>query len=1196
MRHFSRAASRRAVSRVLSEPARRQSGALGVDRVVSVRSKGYGPSVDLIRGAGPHSQVVLETHLHPNDVEVQRSVLSLTMPSLANVVVVNTPDHSRYRTSPLVAPMVGGLSSGADPRSCASSLSGAALEARIDMLEISLEVQMATVANLIMEQVCQRTGAQFTELEVRQSSEAQSLANTIIGCLRHEICNATAAAGSSQPSMDADKISRRISEQVAAAMQQTLTATTAGAGDGGAEAATESLECKIDSYFGRLQESLAAQSRRAADGGGSDAAAEMCTAVVDAVNQAANVQRESLLSVLEDLVASSQAGGRDDAEIDTKALEEFIEGSLNVATDDIRHSIAAEVKKALKGHKSVDAKGVEVDSLEALEELGDRLDAAAVSTKRTLNSVEAVQETVSEVQEEQRRATELLASIKTLLQQSIAASAEAAATATAAVAAAAAASAVARQVTAPVAAPVPMVNVEAPIRAAVSELQQSLANLSARMDVKGETMDRQLMDMAQAISESVLAAVETRTGEAVAAALSTIDAQVQTITHAQIPEVAAPPPIASVGLATEDLAAAIESILAPKLEEVISHIQQAILPQQDQQVALAQSISDAVVAALSAKDSSFFSPPSPSPSPAAASPSPEDDGGAKLAEKLEAFRAELVATVEAEMGKTHDVNLTPMYQYVDSMLTFLKDELSAQEGSLDRKISEATAQLAALITRERAAEPSKLATHADLEQMTERLEAAIASATAAIEHGVSSSVTAVTAMTSNATTSSTEAAAAQVADPKLIEQMDAIQTSLQTLTVAQQVTAKESIDRIVAGSEERASKVTLSLVGIEETLRAQAAAMEALSPAAQAKRATAATSTAERVIELTKLRTSTAQHSETVTTIMQSVETARSPAERAWLLQSLRVELTALNSLRQEEEAHLASITAPEALEHSAEAAAAAAPVKRELSQLATRLESQLSVANKEQSNIHEEVATAIRAISGEVQTAAAQSADLPRLVSDRIEALEKLMTTQQRASAEKITRDISASTTTMIKESASTQVSSVVERITGHTESQVLSKLAEGFATQAEAVKTVVAESAARAAEAAVTPKNVDAIAAETTKRVEQLMAAALEKSNADAAAAAALAAAARPATVAKARVPLWWLLAYPFLVCLTILACAYYLFACFLVAFVPAPDSVAGSPSGSADPSGSGGPALSPTDTRDSSGRGRRVVDRVL
>lgn len=422
-----------------------------------VRTEGFGPSEDLVKGVLPHSHLFVEASgLHPSDYDVQRRVLELTMPSLAGVTI-QPPEASLGQigassAKPFSEKREDSLGDAAVPSTVAEQgvpglvplTAGLHADVHQQLAQQAWEEHMVLVANTIIDQVEKKTGVQLEAARGSQEELHRSSAEVIIQTVRQEMWRVADALRHVALEQGEDwrhrsqsmvqEISRCIYEQLPRQALQTLVktsnTTTSEKIHSSTELVVDMLGEKVQNYFHDLEKQLkdvaeevkkisAPQSsalnpttveelpahssgesisypRQASDdlmiveNSSIDAQKmeEVYASIVATIEQSAHQQAENVRNVLSNMfrdqqqaienstaaavsavastVAAASVASRmtqeeasekrknehdDDVapgkKPDYTALEEYIDGALRVAADEIRNSVVGEVRQVV---------------------------------------------------------------------------------------------------------------------------------------------------------------------------------------------------------------------------------------------------------------------------------------------------------------------------------------------------------------------------------------------------------------------------------------------------------------------------------------------------------------------------------------------------------------------------------------------------------------------------------------------------------------------------------------------------------------------------------------------------------------------------------------------------------------------------------------------------------------------------------
>ncbi|CCW66757.1 unnamed protein product [Phytomonas sp. Hart1] len=1205
--------------------------------VVSVRSKGYGPSKDLLKGIDPKSRVMIESKLHPEDLSLQRTVLALAMPSIQEISVVDNLDSHDYKIAPAE-----GLTSGIIPEKNPNLKATDALT-RMELFESTLTEQLATVSNLIIRQICTSRKVDLDTMEASQSNEMRTLANLVIQCIRDELkdtLRSTLSTNAKAPSLpNVEDLSKRISQQVALSLEKQLQSNQTQE----KVISTEVVEKKLSSYFEHLEASLksaftefsAIQLSSQSDSGATSAQTglsdEARDSILNTIEQSARLQHENLLNALEDSISThfSKIDSRDNVQsapkgIDVGALQNFIECSLDKATDDIRHSITAEIKKAM-GKKSLEANKTNESSSNAWhEEMGAfslSIDKAVMAAQNAFTRTEAVDEAIQFVAKDQKKIAQTMLDLKKLLQNEL--------------------DTRHRDTTGGQPSIVDYLGEISPL---IEDLKKSLVQFDASMEVRqGQTEDR-LLSVAQVITESVEAAVEARTASVLTSAISTVDQQLQrifeVIQSSQAKEEPAPiPPPPS----RADIEAVVEAVLVPKVETFIAQLEGAVASKwdPDNMAHLANSISKSVSLVIEEEYRRREEQ-------AANAPPPSSDRDDNLTESLDRLRVDLVSTVEQEMGKPHEVNLTPMYQYIDSILVFLKDSFATQETNLDRKVEELSKNLSTMmtdsiaaqtqeqLTKARQQEPlaisesspeareamhadgqdgdarseealGKLTTTKSLKGFMEQVEASLAEAVAPLAASLSSRSTDDAAITSTITETAMT----------LRNQISAVEDSISRLSAHHHEDMASSLSNLLQTVDMKSVKE--GLTNIQSVLGEQAATLESLRLSTDRvldeKHGVEKSNSDEIAQRFLNFQTQVSNQFESFKTLLEKIDQTNQQ-QILTLVQQIQENILKLHEMNQKNQQQLEDTSASADTTPSEEVKddednyedvrkivkeAVNEVLKGELVTSFQTIQQDLANLNESKESTKRELLTSIEGITKRLdEQKAIQSSAPPMLKKDDIELaisshtenIKRLLESQ----STNLLHDVSENLA-IREDSVYTQISDTIKSTQADYEKKLHEGMEKSMGKQTQQFHGFVVGEINRAVASAKSNATITIDPQSIAKQVVEL----LEEQNNLKHAVPDLPQEAieqkepetpesREVSASYLQPPMWWLPLMIFSLCVVIFACAYYLFACFLLAFVPAPEQCLT-------------PRLEASETFhrhnvkfQEAKRGRRVVDQVL
>lgn len=772
-----------------------------------VRTEGFGPSDDLVKGAQPRDRLVVETTgLHPQDFDVQRRVLELTMPSLDGVTVQPPGEPSAPPGNDTVQAEV-------------------MREAR----DSANEEQMVTLANVIIEQVEARTGVQLEALRDHQEESQRNAANIIIHALRREIQRVTNTGGERQgggatiidTGKIVDAISSRLSKEIRAHESAIADAVVESSSSSGAthidtSELVEAVSKRLEDYF----ESLESQLKRVADevrrpkamegntvavpveerGGGADDVSQTMedihTTITTVIEASAQQQLQHMSGLISDMLlshrnavnASPNAGSPEATaneanevnsriHADFRELQGCIEDALRTATDEIGNHVTTELNQLrLAGTTTT---GLQTEEMENFVGKMDKILKACASTARTVASVD---DAISDVVKGQTETQEAVGVIKTILEEQQKTLANLQANWRNA------ANSSSPSTTPSNAYSYDTLVVEQQL-SAFSAQQEQLSNLLHRaLESFGERDQAQealLMASVESVQNGVrdaFAALATRNQvqavleaapttanvEAVNAdGLSRVHASIQRLEEGmekmssmltqhissmeeeqtKLREGSSKDAAGAPQITPDVVKEIVVEALASHGQELLQHIRESTAPNElnaelssvsteQHLLSFTSSVNEAVTNGLQRvkEELALFY------KEAHATPPKEDSDAAaqqsnaltvaevatKQEELLRSLHTEVLAVVREEMSKTHDVDLTSMYKYIDSMLLLVREELSqhqkqtvAEIGKISLSLENIERALSTKLSSDDTAESKSLA--AEVQQQGEQL-------------------------------------------------------------------------------------------------------------------------------------------------------------------------------------------------------------------------------------------------------------------------------------------------------------------------------------------------------------------------------------------------------------------------------------------------------------------------------------------
>ncbi|GET87011.1 hypothetical protein, conserved [Leishmania tarentolae] len=712
----------------------------GGPQVLRIRSRGYGPSSDLLKGIPEYVALSVEATLHPEDAEVQRAVLELSMPSLAGVRVTPVLPHGTYGSK---VPHRTGASYGGDIISSTER----------EVMEQCLQEQLAVVANLVVDQVEQRTGQKLDALHVTYTDKMKSFTEIVLNSIHDELRqlrvvrerqeaaeldNPSATPSPSPMPIDVEAVARLVSARVAEQLTgATLSSSTTPTTTPGIDIADRlsRLEESTAAHFEGLQKRVMAIVEGAASQAVTSTSAELRTAVVEAVQKATAEQQEHLSNLIHNFLSEERLASREsdrdaaaNSAVDMRSIEESIESAVQSATNELRRAITSEVKKL---EKSMNADREVTTGAAADADVTMEIEKVFDAVQSTQSRLTAVDETVGDVFKEQAATRDALRVMQEALERQLDELRRNVATAAAAPTAS---SAVASGGDTPGSS-------EQHITEALQQLRRDISATSSMLTIQKEDVQQQLITLGQVVSDSVTAAIQQHTVEAMQSAMSTVQEQLNALREAGVaasaaasaapqPEAALPPAT----LSQEVLADAVEAVLSPRWAELSVQVEKMNTANQlaieQQLLHIADSVSTSVAASLQTQLEEMRAYAQRQPSvdqkpeeevPVSVDVAPEAVTVLidKTTHELATLREELLQALQTQTSKTPEVNLTPMYKYIDSVLSFMKEELSLQETNLTAKVT----SLAETVTAAVREQQEVAASSASLAKLQENVQA-----------------------------------------------------------------------------------------------------------------------------------------------------------------------------------------------------------------------------------------------------------------------------------------------------------------------------------------------------------------------------------------------------------------------------------------------------------------------------------------
>ncbi|KAF5220498.1 hypothetical protein ECC02_006455 [Trypanosoma cruzi] len=629
----------------------------------TVRSKGYGPTKDLLKGVDISKRLVVETELHPADAELQRRVLSLS----AADVSVRTPLEGE----------VNFVDNGAIPQ-------------QEEIVSISSE-QLASVATVIVDQVKEKLELSSYTSEAAQDARSSGVVNAVADCLRQEMERLSATLQTQEVSFsrmlgeNSDVICARIASVIqkerslaAAKLRKTETQHLSSFTQE-VTSAVANLETSLKKTLG---ETIAAKNKKM-----EPIFEDVCLHVVGAIEQASRTQQEQLAISLQDVLERTVISAvSPDKSLNLDAIQGIVQHAMERVVEGTQNKVQELLKDIRKHFKestipvgdASDEKQLELEGL--LNSYGERLEELRESTAGLTDVKELLMEVHSLQQTNEVAVQEVRDSIKRLKKDLMG---------------------VLRGATSPA-----VVEAVAEDKNGMfAEYCDKLADVADRVT---STVEQQLKEQSLDVKELLtqVRTLEKNFGENKKSALVSIppmqeldDDRMVTLAQSISDSILAslPPreglPKPAPAFTKEDLVEAVSAVLGPKLDELAAAVAKMETPRpstvtvsdvdegttglgEQQLITLAQTIAESV------RD--VVQDVVPAKELMESLTSREND--AALMARLESLKETIIATVQEEMGRTHEVDLTPFQNYLDQVLAGVQEALSKQQEATQVKV------------------------------------------------------------------------------------------------------------------------------------------------------------------------------------------------------------------------------------------------------------------------------------------------------------------------------------------------------------------------------------------------------------------------------------------------------------------------------------------------------------------------------
>ncbi|RNF20873.1 protein p166 [Trypanosoma cruzi] len=629
----------------------------------TVRSKGYGPTKDLLKGVDISKRLVVETELHPADAELQRRVLSLS----AADVSVRTPLEGE----------VNFVDNGAIPQ-------------QEEIVSISSE-QLASVATVIVEQVKEKLELSSYTSEAAQDARSSGVVNAVADCLRQEMERLSATLQTQEVSFsrmlgeNSDVICARIASVIqkerslaAANLRKTETKHLSSF----TQEVTSAVANLETSLKKTLVETIAAKNKKMVP-----IFEDVCLHVVGAIEQASRTQQEQLAISLQDVLERTVISAvSPDKSLNLDAIQGIVQHAMERVVEGTQNKVQELLKDIRKHFKkstipigdASDEKQLELEGL--LNSYGERLEELRESTAGLTDVKELLMDVHSLQQTNEVAVQEVRDSIKRLKKDLMG---------------------VLRGATSP-----PVVEAVAEDKNGMfAEYCDKLADVADRVTSTVEQqLKKQSLDVKELLTQ--VRTLEKTFGETKKSAVVSIPSMQELdddrmVTLAQSisdsilaslpPREALPKPAPA--FTKEDLVEAVSAVLGPKLDELAAAVAKMETPRpstvtvsevdegatglgEQQLITLAQTIAESV------RD--VVQDVVPAKELMESLTSREDD--AALMARLESLKETIIATVQEEMGRTHEVDLTPFQNYLDQVLAGVQEAIIKQQEATQVKV------------------------------------------------------------------------------------------------------------------------------------------------------------------------------------------------------------------------------------------------------------------------------------------------------------------------------------------------------------------------------------------------------------------------------------------------------------------------------------------------------------------------------
>ncbi|KAH9600091.1 hypothetical protein LSM04_001944 [Trypanosoma melophagium] len=659
----------------------------------TVRTKGYGPTKDLFKGVDTTKGLVVETVMHPADAEMQRRVLSLSSADVS----VYTPLDVETGTEESSVPVQ-----------------------REDIVAIAPD-QLASVATVIVDQLKEQLELNSYAAEASHNGRSGSIVNAIATCLRQEIDRVVLETHTQEASFS--RMLQESSDVICARIASVIHEERAHFHVNDADKNNQHYSLLLQEVklsMKKLEQSLkeAFEASVTANQGKDPVPEDLRGQIVTAIEQATRMQQEHISFALEDIL-ERKLTSQGSLPPTPPALED-IEGVVKTAMTRVMDDTQSEVRELMQtlrektsAESTVSPSKGEVALEGLLATYGERLEEMRETTyefsdlKELLMEVHNHQQTnmtaIHDVEREVKKLKKELMSALHELAEGSSKSAKIEEKGDRFGEYCDKLDALADRVTSRVEEqlkqqhedmkdlPKRLIELENVIR----ERKQPVVD---HIPSPQEFDDERMITLAQSISDSILAALAQR--EELFSKAPKSESSFPPPTTPPVP-VEVPVPVSQ--FTKEELAEAVSAVLHPKLDELAATMESAhktnTLPSQleesptlitdEQLLTVAQTISDSLRGVV--KDIVTTN----ATTTKSTNVTHIEETKEAILERLGELKQSIIATVQEEMGRTHEIDLTPFQNYLDEVIHGMKEEWNKKQEVTENKIKAVVESLVA---------------------------------------------------------------------------------------------------------------------------------------------------------------------------------------------------------------------------------------------------------------------------------------------------------------------------------------------------------------------------------------------------------------------------------------------------------------------------------------------------------------------